>query len=223
MTSKTSRDANGRPGRARIRGSLPALTLTAAVLLAGAAAPASAADAAGFREVQHTTAPACVGATQPDPIAVALTGVRPGYVRGGGWSTLRLTLRNRTRTVCGRVEPVLVYGARSHTLRVGAVRLETLWAGRWRAVDVDAALGELAGEVGPRAGLRLRPGATVALTLRMRLARSAPTGDWLSLAVAYAPLRTKQGKGPSAVTTTQAWPVGVTDPLYFRVRNGPSR
>ncbi|MBF9067572.1 hypothetical protein [Streptacidiphilus fuscans] len=190
--------------------------MTAAALLAGTTTQASAATPAAKPRPAARTAPVCAGAAQPNPIAVTLTGVRRGYVRGGGWATLRLTLHNRTRTVCGQLKPVLVYGARSRSLRVDALRLETRLSGRWRSVGVDAALGELAGEVGPRSGLSLRPGATAALTLRMRLTRSAPTGDWLSLAVAYAPLQTKPGKGaPSG--TTQAWPVGVTNPLYFRV------
>jgi hypothetical protein len=189
--------------------------MTAAALLSGT----TQASATG---VAAKPQPVCAGAAQPNPIAVTLTGVRRGYVRGGGWSTLRLTLHNRTRSACGQLKPVLVYGARSRTLRVDALRLETRLAGRWRSVGVDAALGELAGEVGPRSGLSLRPGATAALTLRMRLTRSAPTGDWLSLAVAYAPLQTKPAKGAPSGSTTQAWPVGVTNPLYFRVTGRPA-
>jgi hypothetical protein len=120
-----------------------------------------------------------------------------------------MTLHNTTRAVCAQLDPVLVYGARSRTLRGGAVRLETRRGGRWEAVPLKAALGELAGAVGPAGGLRLHPGETVTLTVRMRVARTAPRGEWLSLAVAYAPL---QSKG-----TTVSWPVGVTNPAYFRV------
>jgi hypothetical protein len=152
---------------------------------------------------------ACAGATRSNPVAVTLTGVRSAYAAGGRWSTLRLTLHNGTHRVCGRLKPVLVYGARGRTLRADAVRLQTRLGGRWRTVPLSAALGELAGAVGPAGGLRLHPGETRSLTVRMRLARGAPHGQWLSLAVAYAPL---QHKG-----TTVTWPVGVTDPAYFRV------
>ncbi|WP_143094125.1 hypothetical protein [Streptacidiphilus jiangxiensis] len=153
--------------------------------------------------------PACAGASRTNPVAVTLSGVRTAYRAGGSWSQLRMTLHNRTRAVCAQLSPVLVYGARNRTLRAGAVGLETRLGGRWRPVALNAALGELAGAVGPAGGLRLQPGGTVTLTVRMRLARSAPRGEWLSLAVAYAPL---QSKG-----TTVSWPVGVTDPAYFRV------
>jgi hypothetical protein len=152
---------------------------------------------------------ACAGATWSNPVGVALTGVRAAYVAGGRWSTLRLTLHNSTRTVCAQLKPVLVYGARNRTLRVDAVRLERWLAGHWRRVTLNAALGELAAAVGPAGGLRLHPGETRTLTVRMRVARSAPRGEWLSLAVVYAPL---QNKG-----TTVIWPVGVTNPAYFRV------
>ncbi|WP_152627408.1 hypothetical protein [Streptacidiphilus melanogenes] len=140
---------------------------------------------------------------------MTLRGVRSVYAAGGRWSTLRLTVHNGTRTVCRRLRPVLVYGARNRTLRVDAVRLETRLGGHWRAVPLSAALGELTGAVGPAAGLRLHSGQTTTLTLRMRLARGAPHGEWLSLAVAYAPVP-HQG-------TTVIWPVGVTNPAYFRV------
>ncbi|MEZ0066062.1 hypothetical protein ABIA32_002071 [Streptacidiphilus sp. MAP12-20] len=154
-------------------------------------------------------AAACAGAARPSPMAVTLSGVRAAYAAGGGWSTLRLTVRNRTRSVCGQLKPVLVYGARDRTLRVDAVRLESRRGGRWQRVNLDAALGELAGQIGPSRGLSLRPGESVTLQVRMRLSRSAPHGEWLSLAVAYAPMQTKG--------TTVAWPVGVTNPSYFRV------
>ncbi|WP_052441776.1 hypothetical protein [Streptacidiphilus anmyonensis] len=140
---------------------------------------------------------------------MTLRGVRSAYAAGGRWSTLRLSLHNGARTVCGQLEPVLVYGARNRTLRPDAVRLETRLDGHWRAVPLNAALGELAGAVGPAGGLRLRPGQTATLTVRMRLARGAPHGEWLSLAVAYGPTRHRG--------TTVTWPVGVTDPAYFRV------
>jgi hypothetical protein len=145
-------------------------------------------------------------------VLVTLTGVRSAYPPGGGWSTLRLTLHNRTRAVCAQLDPVLVYGARGRTLKAGAVRLETRLGGRWRPVALHAALGELVGGVGPAPGLRLLPGESRTLTVRMRLVRTAPHGEWLALAVAYAPM---QHKG-----TTVDWPVAVTDPAYFRV--GPA-
>jgi hypothetical protein len=43
----------------------------------------------------------------------------------------------------------------------------------------------------------------------MRLARGAPRGEWLALAVVYT---SAQRKG-----STVDWPVGVTNPSYFRV------
>ncbi|MEY9871827.1 hypothetical protein ABH931_001300 [Streptacidiphilus sp. MAP12-33] len=180
--------------------------VVAGAIAAGALAvlPVSAAQAA-----QAAPAPACAGAARSNPVAVTLGGVRSAYPVGGPWTSMRLTLRNRTRAVCGRLDPVLVYGARNRTLRRDAVRLETLTGNRWRAVPLRTALGELTGAVGPAQGLRLRPGASVTLTVRMRFTRSAPRGQWLSLAVAYAPM---EAKG-----TSVDWPVGVTNPAYFRV------
>lgn len=186
--------------------------------MAGSVALPTAAHAAGQAPWARHFAPpaaaathprACSGATRSNPVTVTLRGVRSAYAAGGRWSTLRLSLRNGTRAVCGQLRPVLVYGARDRTLRVDAVQLQTRIGGHWRSVTLNAALGELAGSVGPTGGLRLRPQGTATLTVRMRLARGAPRGEWLSLAVAYAPL---QNKG-----TTVTWPVGVTDPAYFRV------
>ncbi|WP_042365124.1 hypothetical protein [Streptacidiphilus neutrinimicus] len=187
---------------------LAAGALCAAIGLAGSVAlPATAARAASHATA--TRAEACAGSKRSNPVAVTLRGVRSAYSAGGRWSTLRLTLHNGTRTGCGQLKPVLVYGARDRTLRVDAVRLETRLDGHWRAVPLSAALGELAAAVGPAGGLWLRAGQTTTLTVRMRVARSAPHGEWLSLAVAYAPLR-RRG-------TTVSWPVGVTNPSYFRV------
>ncbi|WP_157597480.1 hypothetical protein [Streptacidiphilus rugosus] len=151
----------------------------------------------------------CADASRPSPMAVTLSGVHGAYRAGGGWTTLRLTVRNRTGAVCAQVRPVLVYGARGRTLRANALRLESLRGGHWHRVDLDPALGQLAGRVGPSAGLRLRAGESATLQVRMRVTRAAPHGEWLSLAVAYAPM---QSKG-----TTVSWPVGVTNPSYFRV------
>ena len=209
-----------------------AAAICAAIATAGSIAVPTAAHAAGPAHRAHGAArhsapaaapaapaaqapkapPACAGAKKSNPVAVTLSGVRSAYAAGGRWSTLRLSLRNGTRAVCGQLKPVLVYGARNRTLRVDAVRLQTRIGGHWRTVTMNAALGELAGAVGPADGLRLRSQETATLTVRMRLARSAPRGEWLSLAVAYAPL---QSKG-----TTVTWPVGVTDPAYFRVVGG---
>ncbi|RAG86266.1 hypothetical protein DN069_07335 [Streptacidiphilus pinicola] len=181
---------------------------------ASAASPAHRTRTAARQAAAPAAQPpkACPGATRSNPVAVTLRGVRSAYAAGGRWSTLRLSLHNGTRAVCGQLRPVLVYGARNRTLRPDAVRLQTRIGGHWRSVTLNAALGELAGTVGPTNGLRLAPGRTVMLTVRMRLAAGAPRGEWLSLAVAYAPL---QSKG-----TTVTWPVGVTNPAYFRVVGG---
>jgi hypothetical protein len=190
------------------------VAICAAIGMAGAISVPTSSAQATTRAV--ATAPgACAGATRSNPVAVTLTGVFSAYTAGGRWSTLRLTLHNRTRTVCGQLKPVLVYGARDRTLRVDAVRLESRRGGQWRVVPLSAALGELVGAVGPTTGLRLQPGQTTTLTLRMRVTRGAPHGEWLTLAVAYAPVRQK---GSTAV-----WPVGVTSPSYFRVVPAHSR
>lgn len=192
---------------------LAALAICAAIGLVGSTAlPVPGAHAASR---VAATPEACAGAARTNPVEVTLAGVRSAYAAGGRWSTLRLTLHNGTRTVCGRLKPVLVYGARNKTLRANAVRLETRLGGHWHVVPLTAELGELAGAVGPAGGLRLHPGQSTSLTVRMRLARGAPRGEWLSLAVAYAPL---QQKG-----TTVVWPVGVADPAYFRVVRAHAR
>jgi hypothetical protein len=139
---------------------------------------------------------------------VTLRGVGSGYREGGVWSTLRLGNRNRSGAACRQLRPVLVYGAQGRTLRPGAVHLETLRGGHWHRVGLTAALGELLGEVGSHGGLRLGTGEEVTLTLRMRLTGQAPSGGWLTLAVAYVPMVTKG--------STVAWPVEVTEPTYFR-------
>jgi hypothetical protein len=187
------------------------VAICAAIGLAGTiAVPTSSAQATSRAAV--TASVACAGATRSNPVAVTLTGVRTAYAADGRWSTLRVTLHNRTRTVCGGLKPVLVYAARDKTLHVDALRLESLESrrgGHWRVVPLTAALGELVGAVGPTTGLRLQPGQTTTLTVRMWLTGSAPHGEWLTLAVAYAPVRQK--------SSTVTWPVGASNPSYFRV------
>jgi len=208
-----------------------------AVLLAGpavalgpaASAVAATAAAAGPARPSAAVASACgvdLGALDHPPLALRLHGVRRFYREGGGWSPIRLTLRNRLGRRCAGVRPVLVFGLRAGGLRHDDVRLQ--WrrgggagggpGGGWRTVSlrVEAAVSSpeavLAGQTGPAAGLAVAAGSRVAVPMRMRIGPGAPLGQWLTMAVGFEPVVLAGQPVPL--------PVGISDPSLFRVVHG---
>ena len=207
-----------------------------AVLLAGpavalgpaASAVAATAAAAGPARPGAAVASACgvdLGALDHPPLALRLHGVRRFYREGGGWSPIRLTLRNRLGRRCAGVRPVLVFGLRAGALRHGDVRLQ--WrrgggaggsGGGWRTVPLraEAAVSSpeavLAGQTGPAAGLAVAAGSRAAVPMRMRIGRGAPLGQWLTMAVGFEPVVLDGQPVPL--------PVGISNPSLFRVVHG---
>ena len=145
-------------------------------------------------------------------LALRLRGLHRVYPAGGRWSGFSLTVGNRLAVPCRRVAPVVVFGARSRTLHRGDVQLQ--WrkaAGRWHPVALLDEAGVLAGKAGPAAGIGPAPGSRTTVPLRLRFGRSAPGGQWLTMAVGFAPVRL----GGQLVPL----PVGVSEPYLFRVEH----
>jgi hypothetical protein len=192
-----------------------------AVALGPAAAPAVAApaSAAGPAGAGAAAASACgvdLGTVDHPPLALRLHGVRRVYPAGGGWSPIRLTLRNRLGRRCAGVRPVMVFGVRAGGLRQGDVRLQ--WrrgSGGWRPVPLLAEQTALAraavltGQTGPSRGLAVPAGGRTAVPMRMRIGRGAPPGQWLTMAVGFEPVLLAGRPVPL--------PVGISDPALFRV------
>ncbi len=143
-------------------------------------------------------------------LALQLHGLYRVYPAGGRWSGFRLSVGNRLAVPCRRIAPVVVFGARSRTLHPGDVQLQW-WkaAGGWQPVGLLDEAGVLVGKVGPAAGSGLGPGGRVEVPLRLRFGRTAPGGQWLTMAVGLAPVRL--GGRPVLL------PAGVSEPHLFRV------
>ena len=178
------------------------------------AAPRAAADGStAARRQPARSAPGCgleLVQGKRQALALRLRGLHRVYPAGGRWSRFSLTVGNRLAVPCRRVAAVVVFGARSRTLHRGDVQLQ--WrraAGRWNPVGLLDEAGVLAGKVGPAAGTGLAAGSRTAVPLRLRFGRSAPDGQWLTMAVGFVPVRL----GGQSVPL----PVGVSEPYLFRV------
>ncbi|MFC1432913.1 hypothetical protein ACEZDB_19925 [Streptacidiphilus sp. N1-3] len=185
-------------------------------MAAGVAAGLLLAGTAGTAEAVATAAPA-VRVCGLDPatftkpsLALAYQKLHKVYYAGGSWSGFTLKAGNSTPARCAGVLPVVVFGSRGRPLRRGDVRMQ--WRtgrGGWHGSAMVAENGVLMGLVGPAQGLSLAARGKAAVPLRMRFSTGAPTGQWVTMAIGYAPV-TLEGE-------TAALPVGISDPRLFRV------
>src|SRR5581483_802953 len=171
----------------------PVVPLLAALLLPPVAAQPAAAHGPG----------ACGGHAERRtlPVSLRLGGLAEARPAGRRWTSFTLVLRNNTALTCRQVTPVVTFASPARPLRPGDLELA--------GARLSPALGELVASL-PR--LTLRPGATRTLRLRLRFARTAPPGRWITLALAERPLR-DHGH-------LVAWPIGVSDPFYLYVLPG---
>ena len=194
------------------------LLLGQGALVLGAAGTAQAAPSAALSATATTataTATVCgkdLAALGKPPLGLAFTGLRKVYRAGGSWSRFTLRARNRTGAACHGVLPVVVLGSRAAPLGQGDVRIQ--WRSAkgtaWHRSSVVAEDGVLVALAGPGRGVTLPAKGRTALPLRMRFAGGAPTGQWVTLAIGFEPV--------DLAGETTAFPVGVSDPHYFRVQ-----
>ena len=148
------------------------------------------------------------------PLGLSIGGLRTVYRAGGTRSEFRLRARNLTGGSCPQVLPVVVFGSQRKPLRGSDLRLQ--WRtghGRgaaWRKSPLLAEGGVLVAQLGPRRGLTLAARQSTTVPLRMRFASGAPTGQWGTIAFGYEPVQLDGETVP--------FPVGVSDPQFFRVR-----
>ena len=193
-----------------------AVLLAGPVLALGAADPALATVPALAGSPVASACGVDLGSVGHQPLALRLHGVRHRYPAGGGWSPIRLGLRNRLGRRCAGVRPVMVFGVRGGGLRHGDVRLQ--WRrgpGGWQQVPLRPEAGVLAGQTGPAAGLTVPADGRAAVPMRLRIGRGAPPGQWLTMAVGFEPVLLAGQSVPL--------PVGISNPYLFRVVRGTGR